>query len=367
MIGVNTMRQKLLRESVNKSLRLCLSAVIILFCFFASQAQSINQSFPTAVTTNEINGKIPARDIGDARLTNYFYVFNGNQGDVFINVVTKNFDGDIDVFTLNGLRPLTKITMYSDSSDNETGRIVYLRQPEKLLLRIEGRSPNDDPATFRIKFAGSFEPIRNVAENEQEELPEVKTEEGEVRVNSVGTIIEKKPKPTPVKETVAEKEEVKSDTVAEKKEDKKVEKSDKKETVAEKKDDEIAKKEEEKKEEKKEEESDKAKVKTKERPKPVVVITDNLPPKPDEKKVEKTEDETASKTEAETKKEKKPKKPDPLENINLIVLFKDGTKIERPISEVVRVSVDKGILTIITKDGLISRYSILDVAEMTIK
>jgi hypothetical protein len=359
------------RFSSFASLRLCVFALIVLSAFFSIQAQSTNQSFPTPVTTNEINGKIPARDIGDARLTNYFYVFNGNQGDVFINVVTKNFDGDIDVFTLNGLRPLTKITVYSDSSDNETGRIVYLRQPEKLLLRIEGRSPNDDPATFRIKFAGSFEPLKNIAENEEQEMPEIKTDEGEVRVNSVGTIIEKKPVPTPqVKEKAVEKEDKKSETVAEKKEETKDEKPDKTEPVAEKKDEEkqVAEQKKEEKEEKKEEsKKEKETAKKSKTPKPVVVITDTLP-KAEEKKAEKKEDETAAKTEAEKKKtEKKPKKPDPLENIKLIVLFKDGTKIERPISEVVRVSVDKGILTVITKDGLISRYSLLDVEEMTIK
>ncbi len=326
-------------------LSLCAFALII-FGAGSIHAQSTNQSAPTPVTTNEINGKIPARDVGDARLTNYFYVFNGNQGDVFINVVTKNFDGDIDVFTLSGLRPLTKITMYSDSSDNETGRIVYLRQPEKLLLRIEGRTPNDEPATFRIKFAGSFEPLRNIAENEEQEMPEVKTDEGEVRVNSVGTIIEKKPKPTPqVKEKVAEKED---------------EKPVKKETVAEKKDEEVTEKEEKKEVEKKET------AKKPEKAKPVVVITDALP-KAEEKKAEKKKEETETQAEAETKKEKKPKKADPLENIHLVILFKDGTKVERPMSEVVRVSVDKGILTVITKDGLISRYSILDVQEFTIK
>jgi hypothetical protein len=36
-------------------------------------------------------------------------------------------------------------------------------------------------------------------------------------------------------------------------------------------------------------------------------------------------------------------------------------------SEVLRVNVDKGILTIVSKDGTIGRYSILDVSEMTIK
>jgi hypothetical protein len=36
-------------------------------------------------------------------------------------------------------------------------------------------------------------------------------------------------------------------------------------------------------------------------------------------------------------------------------------------SEVLRVGVDKGVLTLITKDGAIVRYSILDVSKMTIE
>ena len=116
--------------------------------------------YPHRSRTNEIIGTIKARDIGDPRLTSYFYTFNGAQGDIFINVVTKNFNGDIDVFTVEGLKSLTKIVVYADSPDSETGRLIYLRKPEKLLLRVEGRSPNDDPATFRIKFAGSFEAIK---------------------------------------------------------------------------------------------------------------------------------------------------------------------------------------------------------------
>ena len=60
--------------------------------------------------------------------------FDGEQGDIFLNLVSKNFNGDIDVFMLDGLRPLTKMVIYSDLSENETGRVIYLRKPEKLLL-----------------------------------------------------------------------------------------------------------------------------------------------------------------------------------------------------------------------------------------
>src|SRR6187431_2922568 len=139
-----------------KNFRLLFGILHFAFCIAAVNAQSTSQNFPTAVTSNEISGTIKARNIGDARLTTYFYTFNGGQGDIFINVVTKNLDGDIDVFTADNLRPLTKIRVYSDNPEGETGRVIYLRQPQKLILRIEGKTPTDDPATFRIKFAGSF-------------------------------------------------------------------------------------------------------------------------------------------------------------------------------------------------------------------
>ena len=56
-----------------------------------------------------------------------------------------------------------------------------------------------------------------------------------------------------------------------------------------------------------------------------------------------------------------------LENIRLVVLLKDGGRIERPMSEVLKFGVEKGILTIINKNGSISRYSILDVEKVTIQ
>ena len=56
-----------------------------------------------------------------------------------------------------------------------------------------------------------------------------------------------------------------------------------------------------------------------------------------------------------------------LANIRLIVDFKDGRKIERPMNEILKVGVDKGILTVITKDGYVGRYSMLDIAKITIE
>jgi aminoglycoside 6'-N-acetyltransferase I len=89
----------------NKSLRILFCILHLAFLTSAISAQSTNQSYPTAITSNEITGRIAARDIGDARLTSYFYVFGGGQGDVFINVQTSNFNGDVDVFTQGNLKP----------------------------------------------------------------------------------------------------------------------------------------------------------------------------------------------------------------------------------------------------------------------
>lgn len=337
-------------------------AGILMSAFFVvpALAQSTNQTFPTPVTTNEINGVIKARDIGDARLTGYFYTFNGTQGDIFVNVVTKNFNGDIDIFAVEGLRSLTKIVIYADSSSNETGRLIYLRKPEKLLLRVEGRSPNDDPATFRIKFGGSFVAAAGGPETEAPEMPEIKSgNDSDVIVNSVGTIIGIKPKPAPTpRETAVAKVEpppVKKDDEPEKAVE-----------TPEVKPDEVEKKPE----------------------KIRVLVSENIPPatpkkdvkkpvrKPPVKPAPKKTDETAAKEDTapaktpgkpKVPKPKPPPDPDPLENVRLVILFKDGKKIERPMSEVIRFNVDKGVLTVVLKDGTMSKHSILDVEKVTIE
>ena len=269
-----------------------------------------------------------------------------------MNVVTTNLNGDIDVFAVEGLRPLTKIVVYADSSNNETGRVIYLRKPEKIIMRIQGRTPNDDPATFQIKFAGSFLASTETESNDEPKLPEAaKTDDRDVIVNSVGTIIGTKPKPTPEpKRTVAEKpkkseEKNKTETIADNSEERKAEK-------------------------------------------PKVVVTENVEKKEETKpaetvaKTEKPKTKTLRINKEKQKEEPKPKKEtvkkseetvnaetvsNALANIRLVVQLKDGDTIEKPMSEVIKFGVEKGVLTIINKDGTISRYSILDVAKVTIE
>ncbi|CAN5385597.1 hypothetical protein BH20ACI2_BH20ACI2_23840 [soil metagenome] len=280
--------------------------------------------------------------MGDSRQTSYFYAFEGVQGDIFINVVTKNLTGDVDVFTADSLHPLTKIVLYADSSPNETGRLIYLRKPARLILRVEGRTPNDDPATFRIKFAGSFVAL---AAKETEEAPVVERSERDdssgVRVNSVGTIIEVLPQKTKRTESAPEKKEAVAEPEAEPAEAV----TPGKETPA-----------------------------VRISPSPEVkTIFGNKSTRREENvsgtpKKNETSPATARRNRGRTPSpEAEVKAPDPLASIRLVIEMKDGEVIERPMNEVIRFSVDKGILTVITNDRKTVRYSILLVERVTIK
>lgn len=332
-------------------------------------AQSTDQSFPTAVTTNEINGAIKVREVGDARLTSHYYVFEGSQGDIFINVLARNFSGDVDVFAADGLRPLGKMVFYADAEGSETGRVIYLRKGERMLLRIQGRSPNDDPASYRIKFAGSFVAL---ADGEVPPPPVLKADGNEdtgIKVNSVGTIIAVTPKPvaspaapppTP-KPAVTAAEETASAG-------KTVVPNDEKKVVAEKK------------------EVPKPPVKRPAKsPPPVKTLIGSKPKKetpakpvsapakpaasPEVKVADAGKKVETSKKPAKVmaKKAPVPPKPDPMAGIRLVIQLKDGETVTRPMSEVRKFSVDAGVLTVIGNDGQVKRYSILDVTKVTIE
>lgn len=359
------------------------------FLFSASvNAQSADQAFPTAITENLVSGVIKARDVGDPRVTTFYYTFNGRQGDLFVNVVTKNLSGSVDIFATDGMRTLTNIVVYADVAQNETGRVVYLRKPERLILRVQGRTPNDDPAEFQIKFAGGFEAATPTTD--EPPVPKV-TDLGEndsgVKVNSVGTIIAviPKPKPTPKAEAAeTAKTEEKTDEPA-KADVEKVEKQDNAETKTA---DSIT--------ETKTDEKAATKVKQPDR----VAAKRSTPkaraqkPKATEGKIEPTGEKNAtsegSEKSGEPEKEAKGKlkvvvtdaitksdetgkaeppaaKTDPLANVNLVILFKDGTKVQRPMTQVLRFTVDQKTLTVVSTNGRIAKFSILEVASVTIQ
>ena len=136
----------------------CGIVLVLLWATTTICAQSIDLNFPSPVRTNEVLGKIAARDLGDARLTDHFYAFAGIPGDVLITIQSTNLNGDVDVFTAGSLRPLLKFILYAEST-SPTTKSIYLRRREELILRVEARSPNDDEGVYQIRFGGSFEPV----------------------------------------------------------------------------------------------------------------------------------------------------------------------------------------------------------------
>ena len=332
------------------------TVLVLIVAFNSVFAQSTEQLSPTPITTNQLSGQIRARDIGDSRVTTYYYVFDGNRGDIFINVVTNNFNGDIDVFTVDGLKPRTKITVYADSSENETGRVIYMRQPEKLLLRIQGRPPNDDPATFQIKFAGSFGALASTSSVETV-MPTVdRTGEGTVRVNSVGTIIEDPEEPKRADELkVDEKNDASANTSRNSDVPATFDPRKKPETLLEEAveksrprvivDDPYANTGEERKE---------LTVQIREKPKSSAVVTIERVPE------ETPEDPVDPKTEAE-------KKAAALAKINLVILLKNGDKFKKRMSKVSSFNVFDGVLKVVAIDGEVTKFSILEVVKITIE
>jgi hypothetical protein len=378
------------------------AALLICALCQASVAQSTDQAFPTAITSNEVAGSIPPRDIGDPRLTTFYYIFNGNRGDVFINIVTDNFNGAIDIFTADGLNPRTKVTIYADNPERETGRVIYQRRDERLILRVQGRTLNDEPATFRLKFAGSFATVTTGVSSAPGEMPSVAAGgEGSIRVNSAGSILPPEPgagnrsrarnsESSKVERSGAVPDDLKEPVAAEKKT---VEKEAKVSSVPSDADGTVAAGKDEK----------------KVRKKPRVIVTDDLEPTEDpDREVtvdlrSKAENETSATVTIERIPEEavaerpdeaapapdKPKEPaeagkanvaeekaernepaaavNPLANVFLKVELKDGTRLERRMTEVSSVNVIEGVLTIVLSDGEVRRISILDVLKMTIE
>ncbi len=172
-----------------------------------AHSQSLDINAPSPISTNEVFGTITARDIGDARFTDHYYAFVGNQGDLVVTIDAKNLNGDVDVFTASGLRPLMKFTVYAESTSPIT-KGVFLRRRENLILRVEARTPNDDDGTYQIRFSGSFEPLAASpftaeAERKTEDLvTSTRTTGTGRRVTSAGARI-KEPEPPPAEVATA--------------------------------------------------------------------------------------------------------------------------------------------------------------------
>ncbi|MFN2453959.1 MAG: hypothetical protein ABR577_07020 [Pyrinomonadaceae bacterium] len=165
-------------------------------------AQSTEADFPTPITANEISGKIAARDVGDPRLTRHFYLLSATPGDLLITVESGNLNGDVDLFTLGSLRPLSKVSVYAGDAATRATKSIFLKERQQIILRVEARSANDGDGLYRIRFEGSFEPLSgaSLASNvPSTPMPEVSSGKGGVRVTATGARI-----PEEVKEPIAE-------------------------------------------------------------------------------------------------------------------------------------------------------------------
>jgi hypothetical protein len=337
--------------TANKIARTTCWIVLLLSSFAGSaRSQSTDIAWPSPVRGNEVVGTISARDLGDPRLTDYFYAFSGTPGDLLITVESRNLNGDIDVFTFSGLRPLLKFTVYAGSSSAIT-KSIYLRQQEDLILRIEGRTPNDDEAGYRILFSGSFLPIVSgpLAEHEDALQPATTAAapgKGGRRVSSVGARIEEPvtevaaaptPEPTPIESPEPTPAPAKPSRSP----------------------------------------GPRRPAPRRTRPTTPSKPEETAKTEPDSKppvEVAETEPKTAPKGKRPTRRStaaKRVEKPPPTQEPEdtgprLLIETSDGTLVDRYMNSVRRVTVENGQVVVVGKDGKIQRIPLASVVKMTI-
>jgi hypothetical protein len=321
--------------------------------------QSSDQSLPAAVLANEINGRITALDLGDARLTRHFYAFEGTPGDLLITIDSKNLNGDMDIFTAVTLRPLMKTALYASSQSGSVTKGLYLRTRQILILRVEARTPNDEEGSYHVRFGGSFAPFSGgipVAEN-TETTSETEPGRGNKRLSSVGATIAEPVVETPAVNTgpksTAATEKPSEGTVPSRKTSTAKKRPVRPSTTA---------------------RNSRGRARPV-RPKPPT--TDTAPPKTSEATTDETKtgevktDAPKNDTGAATEEKSEPAKAKaqdlPLPGAHLIIESKDGTRIDRPMSTVRRVVVEGGMIVIVLKTGRIERVPMSTVNRMAIE
>jgi len=319
-------------------------------------AQSSDQSLPTPVLSNEITGRIKALDLGDPRSTRHFYAFEGSPGDLLITIDSKNLNGDIDVFTAVTFRPLMKTSVYASSQSPEVTKGIYLRAHQILILRVEARTPSDEPGTYHIRFGGTFERFSGgipVAEATTEsEGTEQKS--GANRLSSVGATIPRPPtekvetaEASPSPEKAAEKTSEQTEPV------KKTSSNTARRTTS----------------------RPPPRRGTRPAPsKPTTSAKKTEPPKtgsetakPEPEKPVEEKPAVTEKPAETTRSSAKSKTQEALPPARLIIEEKDGTRIDRPMSTVRRVTIEGNVIVIILKTGKIERIAMSDVARMSIE
>ena len=185
-----------MREQWRRTLSGAALLSVLLALAGGASGQSNNADAPTPVFAGEIAGRIAPLDLGDPRLTRHFYAFRAQPGDLEITVESENLEGDIDLFTAT-MRPLTKVTLYAGLNSRVT-KTVFFRSADSLILRVQGRTPNDADGSYRIHLGGTFlAALPSAASDASPESAEARPspsprapQPGVRRVNSVGARIE---------------------------------------------------------------------------------------------------------------------------------------------------------------------------------
>jgi len=298
-----------------------------------------------------------------------------------VTVNSRNLNGDVDIFTAVTYRPLLKISIYANTIPPEVTKGVYFRSRQILILRVEARSPDDDPGQYRITFGGSFQPFSGgipVAENSESPSDTATASRGTKRLSSVGATLPKPPpemtetaeaKPSPSPEKTVEK--VSESTEGSRTETEKPATTARKNTVS--------------------PPRRGSRPSTSRRPPPAK--------KTDTKATERATSESTKLDPAKTEPEKtEPSKKEkgvidekpsslkeksaaatPADNAKpqdivamptgprLIIEEKDGTRIERPMSSVRRVVIEGSTIVVLLKNGKTERIAMADVARMAIE
>lgn len=160
-------------------------------------AQSSDVSQPTPLRANEIEGRIAPRDIGDPRTTQHYYLFSALPGDLTLTITSDNLNGNVDLFTAAGLRPLAQIVIYGSDTPSRISRTIFFRQTENLIMRVDARTPNDREGGYQIRFDGGFTPAdvpytdeSAISQNSSETIAAGTNRRGVRRTTSVGGRIE---------------------------------------------------------------------------------------------------------------------------------------------------------------------------------
>jgi hypothetical protein len=370
--------------------KISLFCLLYLHISIAVYSQLGSQELPIPVKSNQIVGIIKPRRVGDDRLTRIFYSLEAEKGDLFINIEAENLNGDLDLFIASNLKPLTKITIYAADTKIETGRVIYLRNPEKLLLRIEGRTLNDNPARFTIKFAGSFiakESNENTPEENLEAENASKSEKSSETKSEVKNKDELSNPETEISENHSNKktdkknEQKKPENAAEKSYKDKLAKQNKDSAKKARINEEVAKVDEETNrsndDEKPSEKLNETKLEKKD--------SRNLTKKNKQASENKTQSKESAPEEEKTKETeiiKEAKNAEKGGRINeknktnlksafadmtLVVIFKNGNKLEKPMKEIVSFTINEEDLVIVTKDGKKQIKKASDILQVIIK